>query len=136
MSQPKRVLFIDDDEPFLNLLERAASKVSSIDGIAKASDGQEAADYIRGKLKIPLELPHLVFVDINMPRMDGFAFLQWLSEMKKEHPLLSGLRPITMLTSSDEERDKIRAKALGADDYIVKPYSLKALRDLLTEVTK
>lgn len=132
----KSVMFIDDDESFLQIVERAAKKVETIGDVTKACDGQEAKEYIVKALQNREKLPNLIFVDINMPRMDGFMFLHFFSEMRAKHRELTLVRPIAMLTSSDEVRDREKAKSLGADEYIVKPYGLEILRQLLSDITK
>lgn len=61
----------------------------------------------------------LVLLDINMPRMDGFETLKAIRGHSQFHDL-----PVIMFSSSDDEADMARAKALGANGYIVKPFTI------------
>jgi CheY-like chemotaxis protein len=130
----KKVMFVDDDEAFLALVRRACEKIEAITEVMTACDGQDGQDFITDLVKNRQDLPSLLFVDINMPRMNGFEFLQVLSAMRELHPELNSMRPIIMLTSSGEDRDRKKAKALGADDYIVKPAGLIKMRTIISEI--
>ncbi len=77
-----------------------------------AATGQEALDLTRS------QDPHLILLDIRLPDISGFDVCRQLrSEGRRQ--------PIMMLTARDEETDKVLGLELGADDYIVKPYSLR-----------
>lgn len=124
-------MFVDDDEAFLRVLEHACSRIAKIEGFLKASDGEDALTVLNDLLASGSRLPDMIFVDINMPRMDGFAFLEAFAKLRATSTALRDVRPIAMLTSSDQVRDRDRATELGADDYIVKPASLAEMRQLL-----
>lgn len=79
-----------------------------------AETGQQALDLARS------QDPHLVLLDIRLPDISGFDVCRQLRA--------EGMRqPIMMLTARDEELDKVLGLELGADDYVVKPYSLREL---------
>src|SRR5699024_8406267 len=61
----------------------------------------------------------LIILDVMMPRMDGFEALQEIRKTSKV--------PVIMLTAKEEEHDRIKGLELGADDYVVKPFSMKEL---------
>src|SRR6266852_4538612 len=85
------------------------------------TDGQEAIDYLSGTNQYAdrneYPLPDLMLLDIKMPRLDGFAVLDWL----RKQPCLKRL-PVTMFSSSDMEKDIDRAYELGANSFLVKPH--------------
>ena len=81
--------------------------------MVKAADGVAALDAFER------EQPHLAVLDINMPRMNGFELAEKLRERSRI--------PLLMLTARSEESDVVRALALGADDYLSKPFSPKIL---------
>src|SRR5213075_2866416 len=82
--------------------------------VAVYADGADAWEDFRTKL------PELVILDILMPRMDGL-------ELCRKVRTLSETVPIIFLTSRDEEVDRILGLELGADDYLVKPFSMREL---------
>ncbi len=80
-----------------------------------AEDGQEALDFLEDS-----EIPDLLITDNNMPRMNGFQLVRRLRE--SEDPAVAML-PIIMLTARQGEHDIIEGLKIGADDYVVKPFS-------------
>lgn len=103
----RRVLIVDDDPHIREVLAFAFAKA----GIetTQAEDGEAALVAIAGNA------PDLVVLDINMPRMDGLEVCRRLRA--------SGDLPILFLSSRDDELDRVLGIELGADDYVVKPFS-------------
>lgn len=130
----KSILFVDDDQFYLMLITQACKKIESVAHVLQAKDGQNALELLQeaaeGEGKI---LPDLIFLDINMPRLDGFEFLEAFHDLKNRYPRLQKIKSITMLTSSDRDSDRKKALDLGADDYIVKPNNLSGLRSMIQE---
>jgi DNA-binding response OmpR family regulator len=79
-----------------------------------AATGQQALDLARTRD------PHLILLDIRLPDISGFDVCRQLRSEGKRQPIL-------MLTARDEETDKVLGLELGADDYVVKPYSLREI---------
>jgi CheY-like chemotaxis protein len=100
-----------DDDPTTTAIVRA---VVSQNGMTchTASDGRQAIEMVRNVN------PALVLLDVNMPFLDGFEVLSAL----RQHPATKAI-PVVMLTSVQQEADVVRAFALGADDYVVKPFN-------------
>jgi DNA-binding response OmpR family regulator len=108
-----RLLFIEDDPAIAKAVSRGLSQEGySVDHI---SHGNQALQYISDTQ------PDLVLLDIRLPGMDGFTICKSLREAG--NPI-----PIIMVTARDEEIDKIIGLEIGADDYIVKPFSLRELQ--------
>lgn len=108
-ATPKACILIAEDEPALrNLLEISLS----VNGyrIYQAGDGQETLDQLKAHSDIDL-----VVLDIMMPRLDGFTVLQ---EIRKVSEV-----PVVILTALGSSEDMVRGFALGADDYITKPFT-------------
>ncbi len=101
------VLVVDDDPHIRDLLTFALQKA----GLAT----REAADGEAALAEIALRAPDLVILDINMPRMDGIETCRRIRA--------GGDLPILFLSSRDDEIDRILGMELGADDYVVKPFS-------------
>ena len=129
----KTLLFIDDDEAFLEIVRRACAKIPAVGRLVEATDGAKGLEVIAAAAANDA-IPDLAFVDINMPVLDGFGFLNGLSELRARHPALARMKPVAMLTSSDQERDRRRAHELGADVYIVKCVGIAATRETISRL--
>jgi len=109
-----RVLIIEDDKDILNLV---AWHLKAADyEVLKAEDG------VSGLETALREKPDLVVLDLMLPGMDGLDVCKTLKRNKE-----TGAMPIIMLTARGEEADRIVGLELGADDYVVKPFSPREL---------
>jgi DNA-binding response OmpR family regulator len=110
----KRVLVVEDDPDIVELLDHYLSK----DGwtVESAGEGQEG---LRRALAHPYEL---VILDLQLPEMDGLSLC---AELRRDPRTRE--RPIVMLTARGDEADRIVGLEVGADDYVVKPFSPKEL---------
>jgi len=102
---------VEDEKPIADILKYNLEKEGY--GVVLAYDGEEALD------KAYQESPHLIILDIMLPKMDGFTVCKKL----REHLTV----PVIMLTAKEEEVDKVLGLELGADDYITKPFSTREL---------
>ena len=107
----KRVLIVDDEPRYLRLLD-ANLRTEGYE-VVTAQDGQQAIDIFSSQ---PIDL---ILLDIMMPRLDGFGATQRIREFSSV--------PIIILTAKGEEQDRVRGLDLGADDYLVKPFSATEL---------
>jgi CheY-like chemotaxis protein len=119
----KSVLFIDDDEDDKLVFGHALSAVDQNILYLTASDGQEALKILLDELVI---LPDVIFMDLNMPKMDGFTCLD---HIKKTDDLKE--IPVLILSTSTNPRDMERAKKLGAQKFITKPSTYSGLVEAL-----
>ncbi|WP_232475991.1 response regulator transcription factor [Flavisphingomonas formosensis] len=104
---PRTILVVDDDPHIRQLLVFALGK-AGLDAI-EAEDGEAAI------AAVAAHEPDLVILDINMPKMDG---LEVCRQLRRD-----GDMPILFLSSRDDEIDRVIGIELGADDYVVKPFS-------------
>src|SRR5205823_4895268 len=88
--------------------------------VVEAADGEEAL------ARVGEQRPDLILLDVELPRMDGFAVCQRL----KADPATRGIK-VVMLTAAVQTEDRAKARAAGADDYVTKPFSLAGLLTLL-----
>jgi len=114
--EPYHVLVVDDSLSMRHVLSVAVKKAGWIP--VPARDGLEALDIIQRGTRPP----DLVLLDIEMPRMDGFEFLSTIRGQQGLTDL-----PVVMLTSRSGEKHRDKATALGATDYMVKPFQEDAL---------
>lgn len=107
----KRILIVDDEPRYLRLLE-ANLRTEGYE-VVTASDGAQAVDVFSNQ---PIDL---VLMDVMMPKLDGFGATQRIREFSNT--------PIVILTAKGDEQDRVRGLDLGADDYLVKPFSATEL---------
>ncbi|OGU30183.1 MAG: hypothetical protein A2057_05810 [Ignavibacteria bacterium GWA2_35_9] len=115
----KCVMLVDDDHNDNFFHEREIKKTNPTIIVIKKNTGLEALEYLQSKKENIDMLPDLIFLDINMPGMNGWDFLQEYERLDKE---LQSRVIIIMLTTSDNDDDVARAKAWSfVSDYITKP---------------
>jgi DNA-binding response OmpR family regulator len=112
----ERILIVEDERAVARGLEYGLTREGYV--VQWAETGRRALDLARS------EDPHLILLDIRLPDISGFDVCRQLRAEGRRMPIL-------MLTARDEEVDKVLGLELGADDYVVKPYSL---RELLSRV--
>lgn len=107
----EKILVVDDEISIRRILETRLSMLGY--AVVTAADGEEAL------LAYKKESPNLIISDIMMPKLDGYGVCQ---EIRKESAI-----PIIMLTALGDVADRITGLELGADDYVIKPFSPKEL---------
>ena len=134
MRKCVRVLLAEDDEDHLFLTVRALRE--SQGGIQleveTVGDGREALDYMErvGRFQ-GRHRPHLIILDLKLPKVDGLDVLRRL----KEDPELKEI-PVVILTSSERPEDIASSYRLGANSYVTKPTTAGAFRDGLEQVRR
>ena len=118
-------ILIADDESYVRLLMEQALEDLEDEGveIISVNDGFTALETIKTKA------PHLVFLDVMMPKMNGFDVCQTV----KKKLLMQGVY-IVMLTAKGQEFDKQRGEEAGADIYMTKPFDPDELLDLARKI--
>lgn len=124
---PLNILLIEDDDGDAIAVQRAFQKAAIVNRIARAVDGIEAMDLLRGiHGKEILAPPIILLVDLNMPRMNGIEFLKALRQDVVLHSSI-----VFILTTSNREEDRLAAYDLNVAGYITKA---KAAEDFLNLV--
>ncbi|OGS98825.1 MAG: two-component system response regulator [Gallionellales bacterium RBG_16_56_9] len=118
-----RVVLIDDS----NTIRRSGEIFLSQAGcqVVLAEDGFD------GLFKVVDTEPDIIFVDVMMPRLDGYQTCALI----KKHPHFRNI-PVVMLTSKDTLFDRARGKLAGADQYLIKPFNKKSLIETVTTHTQ
>jgi DNA-binding response OmpR family regulator len=117
----KRVLICDDEPHIVESLSYLVKK-EGYEAIT-AMDGEEGLEKARGTM------PHLVLLDIMMPKMSGFEVCKALKMDGETKGIF-----IIILTARGEEADELRGKEVGADEFITKPFSPRKIRSRLHEI--
>jgi len=116
----KIILLAEDNPDDVKLTLRALKKSNILNDVVIAEDGVEALDYLFGTGKFAGRdtsvKPQLVLLDLKMPRLDGLEALQRIRSDER-----TALLPVVILTTSNEDRDRIESYKLGANSYIRKP---------------
>jgi len=113
----KTILLVEDNPDDVDLTLRALKKNQILNKVIVARDGSEALDLLFGtEDSPPIDIPELILLDINMPKINGLDVLEKIRANKRTR-----LLPVVVLTTSDEDRDRIDSYHLGANSYISKP---------------
>lgn len=120
MPEVKNILLVEDNHQDEMLILRSLRKVNLANQVDVVRDGQQALDYLfqigdyserRGS-----NLPAVVLLDINLPRVSG---LEVLDRLRADHRTC--LLPVVVLTSSDDDRDRLKSYEHGANSFVRKP---------------
>ncbi len=123
------ILLVDDDEVDVMNVRRAFQKAHITNPLFVAHDGLEALELLR-RDALPCGR-RLVLLDLNMPRMNGIEFLRAL----RADPALHAT-PVVVLTTSDDERDKVDAYDLNVAGYLLKPVTFGSFVEIMVALNK
>jgi len=120
MNINKSILMVEDNPQDEKLMLRALSKVNLANQVNVVRDGQQALDYLfrEGEFagREGVDFPAIVLLDIGLPRVSGLEVLKRLRNDPRTR-----LQPVVILTSSDEERDRMSSYEDGANSFVRKP---------------
>ena len=118
----KVVLTVDDSRTMRDMLNLALVEAGY--RVTQAVDGMHALEMLRGE-----ETPHVIVTDLNMPKLDGFGFI----EAVRKEARYRGI-PILVLTTESDAAKKARARQAGATGWIVKPFDPAKLVEAIRRV--
>ena len=113
MNSTISILLVEDDQVDVMTIKRAFSDIHITNPVSVCENGVKALEYLQNPEN---EIPGIILLDLNMPKMNGIEFLQ---EINKDSRLK--LIPVVVLTTSKEEQDKIETYKLGVAGYMIKP---------------
>jgi CheY-like chemotaxis protein len=132
MNGSTDILLVEDDSNDVRLAMSVLNKIGLAERCSAMSDGEEAMEFLKGcGSGANGSPPRLILLDLKMPRMNGFEFLQ---HVKGDDSL--GSIPVVVLTSSREQRDVERAYALRANGYVVKGINFTEYGEVLRSVAE
>lgn len=123
------ILLVEDDGLDVMNVRRAFEKNNITNPLYVAEDGIEALEMLRSG-KVPAQR-RLVLLDLNLPRMNGLEFLQAV----RADPALMSIS-VVVLTTSNNERDKVAAWNLNVAGYLLKPVTVPSFVDLMASLNK
>lgn len=128
----QKILFVEDDDDDVFLLKRVCRKME-VDRIDFASNGRKAIEFLKPLIQHPASQaePPIIFLDLNMPEMNGFDFLRWV---RAEARLQTS--PVIILSTSENPQDIQSAYALGASAYLVKTSNMDELGNMISAANK
>lgn len=123
------IALVDDDKVFQLTASRTLKAAQLSDKILQFDNGEEALDFLRDHARESDTLPDYIFLDINMPFVDGWMFLDDYAHLKTN---LSKPIEIFMVSSSIDPRDMDRARQnVNVREYIIKPVTREKFIELL-----
>ena len=127
MKKLNCVLLIDDSEPTNYVNKKIVTKANITEKIVAVESGFEALDYLKTRTNEE-DVPELIFLDINMPGMSGWEFLDEYEKLPKND---KALVVVVMLTTSLNPSDRTKAVRLGyVGDFIIKPLNLEKVEEI------
>ncbi len=129
----KTILLVEDNPDDVKLTLRALAKSRIANDVVVARDGVEALDYLLGMGQFEGRdtsiMPQVVLLDLKMPRMDGIEVLRRIRSEEKTR-----LLPVVILTTSNEDKDRIDSYSLCANSYIRKPVDFNQFADAVQQL--
>ena len=117
---PKVILLVEDDPNDETLTRRALKKSNILNEVVVAHDGVQALDYLFGEGahagRDVSELPSVVLLDLKLPKLDGLEVLRRIRADAR-----TTLLPVVLLTSSNEDKDRLEGYRSGANSFVCKP---------------
>jgi CheY-like chemotaxis protein len=115
------ILLVEDDEVDVMNVKRAFKKNNVTNPLFVCNNGLEALQFLRGEKEASVhEMPKIILLDLNMPKMGGIEFLR---ELRKDDKLKN--ISVFVMTTSNEDKDKVDAYNLNVAGYILKPLSME-----------
>lgn len=129
MKKLDTILLIDDD-PATNFLHKyVLEKESCAENIISFQNAEEAIEYIKKTIEKGFHFPELIFLDINMPRMNGWEFIEAYNKISKQNKIS---KIVVMLTTSLDTRDREKAESIKEiNEFLSKPLTPEKIHQVL-----
>ncbi len=126
MKNPRPILLVEDDHVDAMTVKRAMNDNNINTPLHIVFNGEDALEYLKNP---QIENPLIILLDLNMPKMDGFEFLEIIKQNNSFKRI-----PVVILTSSREEQDKSKCFEMGVSGYILKPIEYKEFVEILKTI--
>ncbi len=124
MKKQIDLMLVENDSNDAHMIERILTKENSEYNIVWMKDSEKALNYFTNNSNI---IPRLIILDIKMPKITGFEFLEKIRSMERTKFL-----PVIVFSSSNQKKDIEKAYELGANSYLTKPGDYQKMKHLLT----
>ncbi|MEL6675921.1 MAG: response regulator [Bacteroidota bacterium] len=114
MKKQKQILLVEDDKIDVLTIKKALKELEIQNELSVAEDGEQALAWLEAHRK---NLPGLILLDLNMPKINGLELLKIL----KEDPVYKVI-PVVILTTSEDDEDRLKSFELSVAGYMIKPY--------------
>ncbi len=122
----KPILLVEDDQVDTMTVVRALKEIHVTNPLAHVENGEEAISYLQDPKQ---DKPCIILLDLNMPIMNGIEFLQ----VVKNDPELRRI-PVVVLTTSEEQQDKVNSFNLGVAGYMAKPVDYRQFVEVMRSI--
>lgn len=122
----KPILLVEDDQVDTMTVKRALKEIHVSNPLVHVENGEEAVNYLRDSQR---EKPCIMLLDLNMPIMNGIEFLQ----VVKHDDQLKRI-PVVVLTTSEEQQDKVSSFNLGVAGYMAKPVDYRQFVEVMRSI--
>lgn len=119
MNQVQNICLVDDDDVFHFITKKIIERTDLVKNIKVFYNGREAIHFLESSLSLMEALPDVILLDLNMPIMDGWEFLEEFISLK---PRLGKKISIYIVSSSNDPADVMKAKSISeVTDFVIKP---------------
>ena len=122
----KPILLVEDDQVDTMTVIRALKEIHVTNPLVHLENGEEAVNYLRDPQK---EKPCIILLDLNMPVMNGIEFLHVVKNDSKLRCI-----PVVVLTTSEEQQDKVNSFNLGVAGYMAKPVDYRQFVEVMRSI--
>jgi CheY-like chemotaxis protein len=122
----KPILLVEDDQVDTMTVTRALKEIHVTNPLVHLENGEDAVNYLRDPQK---EKPCIILLDLNMPIMNGIEFLQVVKNDGKLRCI-----PVVVLTTSEEQQDKVNSFNLGVAGYMAKPVDYRQFVEVMRSI--
>jgi len=128
------VLIIDDDEINNFIASKIIIKSSPSTKISTCMNGKQGISFLNNCLKNPTNFPDIIFLDINMPEINGWEFLDWYE--KNMLPILNKKIIINIISSSVYNNDELKSKSYYfVNKFVSKPLCIETIKNLFSDIS-
>lgn len=124
------ILLVDDDDIYQFICSRAIQSTGYAQKIITLSNGEDAVEFLKNNIHNSENLPDIIFLDVNMPYMNGWDFLEAFNTIK---PAINKKIAIYMVSSSVDETDIHHSREFNnVAEYIVKPLAIEKFKEIFS----